>query len=358
MKKDSNKEKEKLVTIHTSNSTQFISIKVNQKPLKKNKLDKLNYYELFKTGECLNDRLFLKDFDYFKLHEKVLSNINIELITNKQLAITNHVDQDLLATVSNKADHYVNLLNEMPDDLYSKYPQNFPIKSKFVKKDIEEDLNCPDDIQYTIKEIATRYGYKYSTIYKYIKHDLGYTYKKASSLNIRSFNKDTPSKLLIFYDKLKRIKDSNSIIIYIDESKFVSDKKSKSRWVKNDTSNIVYSPDSSTSFNLVVAISMTDVIYYEIHDSNLNSNLFSKFLTNLKDKIIEKYYYSHENILTEIYLVIDNCKVHCSKITVRCFQDCKFNILYIPEYCPFVNTVEYVFRVLKKKFYRHFIYNK
>ncbi len=96
------------------------------------------------------------------------------------------------------------------------------------------------------------------------------------------------------------------------------------------------------SFSLILAADRNYVIYYEIVEENVNSNIMKNFLNNLI--IQEKYQVGKKKL---IYL--DNASVHRETEVINLIIEKKVRVVFgVPYYCKY-DIVELIFNFIKNR---------
>lgn len=233
-----------------------------------------------------------------------------------------------------------------------------PLISYLILEKPEEDFLIHDQALPSVNKLASKYGVSPSTMRRYLQKYKNMTYKSMSSISHKSDNGQIDEDVAIFVKEYTKIKSENNLIIWIDEANFNSCKRQRKNWIIKGDNNRIYTPGHIFSMNLIVAATEEKVIYYELHAQTININVFTNFLKNLKNSIFLDTEYSQKLYQDKVYLVMDNCPIHFNKTIQFNLYDYMFNFLFISKYCPYFNVIEFIFRTLKSKYYREFIYSK
>lgn len=196
--------------------------------------------------------------------------------------------------------------------------------NKFFKLiDIKRYLNNSYNINISISFIYTILTKKIKFSYKKISNQ--YYYKNDNSLQLQKEK---------FTNDIKNIDINN--IISIDETYFYNNDNIEYAW-SNKGDKIFHKKYSHRiKYSMIMAISNNKILYYELHKTSINTQLFNIFLNNFKP------YMSNDSIL-----LMDNVSFHRSKI----IKDNITNpILFIPPYSPEYNPIEFIFSIIKKKY--------
>jgi transposase len=172
------------------------------------------------------------------------------------------------------------------------------------------------------------------TISNYLKN-IHYTKKKI----VRRFHTKSliEHKLLRkdFKNKLKNI-DKNKIIC-VDECGLTKELYNKYGWAlkgKRIVRNI-YNKNLPKKYSFLMAINKNGIIYYEKHESSINTNIYEPFI-----EVICSEYKDH-------YILMDNVSFHKSYRIKKAIEDSGNHILFIPPYSPDYNPIEEVFSEMK-----------
>lgn len=225
----------------------------------------------------------------------------------------------------------------------------------FVK--LEKHLSVTNRRQRNLKEIAKKMKMKYHIIYKAARHILNFTYVKFNRINKKMSSDQVNYQMFYFSYQLNRCLESNMIIIYFDESKFNTHKITPKLWISKKTKKVFKDEGRLSNVNLILACTKDQIIHYEISLDSFNTKIYIDFIETLIEKIVSKedlkeYYYNKR-----IVLIVDNCSVHRSKELKTFMFKTLLNYLTLPAYTPTINLAEYVFKILKSRFYNSIFKN-
>lgn len=57
-------------------------------------------------------------------------------------------------------------------------------------------------------------------------------------------------------------------------------------------------------------------------------------------------------------MVLDNARIHTAKMIQKAVKILNINLIYLRPYCPDLNPIEDVWRVIKKQYIKHIIQPK
>jgi hypothetical protein len=344
------KEKEVKYKYYTDNSEEIRSF------IKKTKPDKFNYLEhIFKNDiiiikEIIKDKIFLKNFDKFNTAVKCLECLNDILAEKEDLQSLNRNNFLHLKEFCKKIDIFKNTILPSKSDIVLKYSKVYPKLSILCAENAIEEIRQEDEKQTTLKILAEKYGVSYNTSSKYLDNICDMNFKVCYNIDPKKHFIDSFLETSFFCDEFVKFYKNQNLIIFIDESKFTATKKSKRRWVEKNKPNIAYFTDMKVKANLLLACSQEGVVYYEIHEMNLNQYIFKNFMINLAIKL-------KENSSNKICFIVDNCTSHVTKDNLLVLDEMNINLITLPRYFPLFNTCEFVFQILKKQFYRTLVYS-
>lgn len=130
-------------------------------------------------------------------------------------------------------------------------------------------------------------------------------------------------------------------IISIDESSFNNlNTNNMGLSEKGKRINIPANEKRIKNNSLICAVSVDKIMYYEIHETSVNSDIFYNYMNNLI-KI---------NKLKGYYFMIDNVRFHHCKKTLELIVKSGNHYLFTPPYSPNNNPIETIFGMIKSKF--------
>ena len=132
--------------------------------------------------------------------------------------------------------------------------------------------------------------------------------------------------------------------VFIDESGFLLNNNNYRNWVFNGQ-EIYYNFSSSKRINLILAVSDTKVLNYQINEENTNSTIFKNFMIQLLEKMGEEEKKQH-------VFIMDNFAGHLTPELFEFYRANKIKVLFGVPYASHYNMVENVFRLIKNKTYK------
>jgi len=170
-------------------------------------------------------------------------------------------------------------------------------------------------------------------------------YKIINKLNItrKKIKKETVVKNKIKHNRdvrkfLKTIKEIPlNKIISIDESHFNNEITSNYGWsIKGKQIFKKIYIKIKKRYTLICAVSNKKVVHYKIIDGSSNAIIFKNFLEELNNKTSNNK-----------YLLLDNARIHHSKIVKEYMEHISHKLIYNAPYSPEYNPIEKVFSKIK-----------
>ena len=78
--------------------------------------------------------------------------------------------------------------------------------------------------------------------------------------------------------------------------------------------------------------------YHEMNNGSFNGEKFRLFMKNFMNNL-------KRDAMDNCYFIIDNVRFHKMKIVQELILDYGHNILYLPHYSPFLNSIETPFKI-------------
>ena len=188
-------------------------------------------------------------------------------------------------------------------------------------------------------EVAKRCGLRRSvrTVGRWV-HRLGYRFKKAYT-----FVPPVPDapRVQDFCSSIQG-KDPDQIV-WIDEAGFyVGDHATRGYSPVGKRLRVAASRTlRRIKLTLLMAMTKTGVVHFEILDSNCNKLSFARFVHGLAGKVSGN-----------ATLVMDNVQFHKSKEACDAYRSIGCSVLYTPPYSPRLNAIEYAFSLMKRMYRR------
>jgi len=224
-----------------------------------------------------------------------------------------------------------------------------------VKQFVEDNLITDSkEVQKYIKD-KFNIEYKEATIVKLL-HDLGFSYKKVTTIPQKANTIKSIEKQLEFEDKYKNLKENlkdEDNILFLDGVHPTHNTKSGCAWIKKGEEKIIETNSGRDRVNLNGAynVESAEVIVTSSQTVNSDSTL------ELFDAIIEKYDDTDGNL----YLFADNARYYKSYMIQDALKTEKYKrikMIFIPPYSPNLNPIERVWKFFKKEIMENKFYKK
>jgi transposase len=139
-----------------------------------------------------------------------------------------------------------------------------------------------------------------------------------------------------------RAESEDAVIFWADESSANTHDNNQRSYAPKGETPVVEVSGTKFKKNIIAAISLTGIMRYMTLNVGINSVLFIEFMKRLIDGCIGQ----------KIFLVVDNLKVHHSKLVQQWLAENshRIEIFYIPPYAPDLNPVEYLNNIYKQRF--------
>ena len=185
---------------------------------------------------------------------------------------------------------------------------------------------------------------KKSTIHKIMRKKLLMRFRKKTVKNQKLISFNYIKYSFFFIKIFVRAISLGLKFVFIDESGFLLNNNNYRNWVFNGQ-EIYYNFSSSKRINLILAVSDTKVLNYQINEENTNSTIFKNFMIQLLEKMGEEEKKQH-------VFIMDNFAGHLTPELFEFYRANKIKVLFGVPYASHYNMVENVFRLIKNKTYK------
>lgn len=185
---------------------------------------------------------------------------------------------------------------------------------------------------------------KKSTIHKIMRKKLLMRFRKKTVKNQKLISFNYIKYSFFFIKIFVRAISLGLKFVFIDESGFLLNNNNYRNWVFNGQ-EIYYNFSSSKRINLILAVSDTKVLNYQINEENTNSTIFKNFMIQLLEKMGEEEKNQH-------VFIMDNFAGHLTPELFEFYRANKIKVLFGVPYASQYNMVENVFRLIKNKTYK------
>lgn len=234
-------------------------------------------------------------------------------------------------------DHYKIYKNKIPKaDRKTKGSKITPEILEYIKLTIEnQKIICVKNI---IKSIENIHDTTISKSYFYeILDKLKYTHKKVYIRNNPYEGEDFENMKKDFFGTIKKL-DINSIIS-IDETAIYIDSYGNYGWAIKGKKCELFTKNKNIfkkRYSLLMAISNKQVMLYGLFEGSINGDNYLRFIQELIDEYGNKY-----------TLLMDNARIHHTKLLNSYAKYNNVNILYNIPYNPETNPIEMCFNPIK-----------
>lgn len=189
------------------------------------------------------------------------------------------------------------------------------------------------------------------TLKRFINSKLQITYRRPIIKTTRASSDSNFNTRAIFLKKVIKLIQEECCLIFIDETSFQNRKRIYKKWLRKDEKECNIDNGRLKSQNMIIAVTMAKVIFYQIYEKSTNSDKIIEFFNQLL--MVIKHQGDYEALFEEgrVWFVLDNASYHTSRATRNFFWDKNINILFTAPYCPTLNMAEFVFAILKNRFY-------
>lgn len=191
-----------------------------------------------------------------------------------------------------------------------------------------------------IKYVNSNYKVKYSTRGMCnLLHDLGFTYKKPKLIP-SGFNYAAQEEFIEYFNEfIKNKKDTESVVFY-DSSHPQYQSTTDYGWIKKGKEMLLKNHGNRGRVNISGGVDIDTGQVIVDFPEKVNSETTIATLKN-----IELCYPKSE----VIHVVLDNARVHKSKIVRKFLLTSKINLVFLPPYSPNLNIMERIWRLLRSK---------
>ena len=203
-----------------------------------------------------------------------------------------------------------------------------------------EKLTMKESKEYLVKyEIIKENEINENTLTNY-RHSLGFSNKRTKKRKITRYNQDVLDERIKFAISYLTYLVNDYEMIIIDESSFNVSMARNYGWSKKGKEVVIKVPGKSINITLILAVTRTKILGYQIYIPGVLGCDFACFLINLIQKC------NLEIRLSKIVFVYDNVNTHNVQDYRNRFYD-KLNILKTTEYCPYFKCIEELFTKVK-----------
>jgi len=191
-----------------------------------------------------------------------------------------------------------------------------------------------------INHIKEKYGITYTIpgINKWL-HRNSFSYKKPKGYP-RKASKEQQEKFIEFYDELKKTKNPEDSIMFMDSSHPSMSTKISYGWIRKGKEKPIKTTASRTRINLIGAINLTKLDAPVVGSyETVDGEAIIDFLQQLR---------KYSDISGKIYLVLDQAGYHRSANVQEAANKLNVKLLYLPAYSPNLNPIERLWKVMNE----------
>ncbi len=165
--------------------------------------------------------------------------------------------------------------------------------------------------------------------------------------NIKRASQRSKLYSLLFLKKFLFTQDTSQELLFIDECSATNDFKSVKCWQHKNGTGVHYTPGRLESFSVIACIYNKNIISYSVKQGTNNSESFIEFIKLLEKKVLEDSQLSQKLRERKLTIVLDNARIHTSKLSLAFLKAGPFNVVYLPPYSPELNPIEKLWAYVK-----------
>lgn len=300
---------------------------------------RLNSSMLLAKYDFKNKVIYSKEFLtnlYYKLEKELIPNSKIDenckMISNMVDTFLSKQDQAKLSSFHKKIVFDDNLLNEITE----KSNNSLTLK----------EIRC----MYLAEYPKSKFGIE--TLRIHLIKNLKIKYLQCCLKNEKSEGPLHDLMLINYATLLLKAIDNDHIILYADEASFNDHKNNRKYWISSKSKKIKINKGRIPSISALAVISKYGLLNFQLNENTNTSEDFIEFIKNTELILRTNQLFSDHYKKQKISLIIDNCKLHCSKLTRKSLRKGKINIIYQPTYLPIINSTELIWSHCKRKMSR------
>ncbi len=170
-------------------------------------------------------------------------------------------------------------------------------------------------------------------------HRLGFVYKKPKLVPGKA-DRAAQEAFLVQYEELKKNKDENDVILFMDAVHPQHNPVLGYGWIKRGEERPVPSNTGRRRLNINGAIDLERLEPVVRYDDTINA----ASTIALFDQILLAYAYA-----TCIYIICDNAGYYRSKAVQAYLQESRIKLVFLPAYAPNLNLIERLWKFFKKQ---------
>lgn len=188
----------------------------------------------------------------------------------------------------------------------------------------------------------------------WIRHYLGYTYKKATTTSPDINKVEFVQHQAHVAERLKDAINFGLYIIYIDETAFTRNEGKVYGFAPKGERLSFQAHKPAYSIGGIAATSAFRLEAFQLRDGKTNKHAFFHFVLSLLSKLRAEGFPHYDRIV----FYLDNATYHTCPDSVRLFRLLDIHYIFAPAYASPLNPIEQFFGVVKKKLRHYNIINK
>lgn len=218
-------------------------------------------------------------------------------------------------------------------------------------------INRRDFCSKTIQEIKKLYQEEnfpdtitYSRV-RFILHNmLSMKYQKVQVKSSFLVTNDFRDHMMVYIKRFISLLMADLTPIYLDETYYRRVSGRMKAWRFKSDGNVLNASIKQETCTVTLAVTDNIIASCEVNPNINTADHFLSFLERLRVSLPTKSFKSY-------FLVIDNSRLHKTANIITYFFKNNCNVLYSVKYYCSLNMVEYVFSILKRRFYRSYMDN-
>ena len=227
------------------------------------------------------------------------------------------------------------------------------IKSKLLNKEISYLKELADDPKrsYSCGEMQVAFQEKFGFVISagliryHLVHTLGYSYKRNSFKPIPFFSSGQAVVSYKVGERLLNYLHDGKTVIFVDETAFHMGLHREYSYSKVGVAPIRIKGQEIQKLHVVMAISCSRILAYQIRREAYNEHAFVSFILDLAQMILKNKDLSEPGVV----LFMDNATFHRSRLPTLLYQILPFQVLFNAPSNPDLNPIENVFQILKAR---------
>lgn len=301
-------------------STKHLAMRLNDLDIKK--LEKRVEDNKIKVMNFLRNKNLKKDEFKNEITYQISNDVNVFL---------KEKNEEKKLRLQSKSKFNLNIFDAMFTDNTSFFTKSQEIGEEYRKK----TLNKPPSNSYIIR---------------YLKKKINVKFLKRKYAHAFTNDSKCKRQKLVYLDVLARNLELKKKLIFIDAAKSSYNKNTVKIWIKAKEQLKKYNIGRTPGINCIAGLSDGEIVHYKTCTENLDADHFVSFMKEMERNLKEK------NVDNAI-CILDNCSYQQSIASKKYFKFSMFKIIFLPCYQPSLNSIEFLWNVIKEKLKRKFLIN-